>query len=139
MMLTSARQSVTVERGSGLEAWGATMRIGMLTKLAFAAALLATAVFAASDGAWAQSATAIKQIAPAPLQQTATDLSAQRRRARRPPTRLRIYPRYSPDGVYPRYDPGPNAIRDCTATYVQEFRPSGTVIVPRMNCFWRPG
>jgi hypothetical protein len=30
-------------------------------------------------------------------------------------------------------------VRDCTATYVQEFRPSGTVIVPRMHCFWRQG
>jgi len=27
----------------------------------------------------------------------------------------------------------------CTATYVQEFRPSGTVITPRMSCYWRPG
>jgi len=54
---------------------------------------------------------------------------------------LPIYPRYEqePDGVYPRYYPGPNAVRDCTATYVQEYRPSGTVITPRMSCFWRPG
>ena len=61
--------------------------------------------------------------------------------ARRPPIRLRVYPRYAPepDGVYPRYFPGRNAVRDCTATYVQEYRPSGTVIVPRMHCFWRPG
>ncbi len=52
-----------------------------------------------------------------------------------------IYPRYEeePDWVYPRYFPGPNAVRDCTATYVQEYRPSGTVITPRMNCFWRRG
>src|ERR1700686_896430 len=60
---------------------------------------------------------------------------------RRPPTRLRIYPRYQaePDGVYPRYFPGPNAVRVCNATYVQEYRPSGTVIVPRMSCTWRRG
>ena len=45
---------------------------------------------------------------------------------------------WEPD-VYPRYNPGPNAVRDCTATYVQEYRPSGTVITPRMNCYWRPG
>ena len=59
----------------------------------------------------------------------------------RPPKRLRIYPRYQaePDDVYPRYDPGPNAVRVCNATYVQEFRPSGTVIVPRMTCVWRRG
>jgi hypothetical protein len=41
--------------------------------------------------------------------------------------------------VYPRYYPGRNAVRECTAHLVQEFRPSGTVITPRMNCFWRPG
>jgi hypothetical protein len=27
----------------------------------------------------------------------------------------------------------------CNATYVQEYRPSGTVITPRMHCYWRPG
>jgi hypothetical protein len=68
-----------------------------------------------------------------------TDASAQSR-ARRPLRRLPIYPRqqWEPE-VYPRYNPGPNAVRDCTATYVQEYRPSGTVIVPRMNCYWRRG
>ena len=69
-----------------------------------------------------------------------TDISAQRR-YKRPPVRLRVYPNDEPgpDGVYPRYYPGRNAVRDCTATYVQEYRPSGTVIVPRMNCYWRRG
>jgi hypothetical protein len=62
-------------------------------------------------------------------------------RAHRPLRRLPIYPRDlpEPDGVYPRYYPGPNAVRECTATYVQEYRPSGTVIVPRMSCVWRRG
>jgi hypothetical protein len=72
-------------------------------------------------------------------QSAGTDISAQSRRTRRPPTRIRVYPNYSPYDVYPRYFPGRNAVRDCTATYVEEFRPSGTVITPRMNCFWRPG
>jgi hypothetical protein len=69
-----------------------------------------------------------------------SDISAQSR-SKRPPTRLRVYPRYAPDayGVTPRYFPGRNAVRDCTATYVEEYRPSGTVIVPRMSCFWRRG
>jgi hypothetical protein len=66
-----------------------------------------------------------------------SELSAQARRPR-PRVRVRIY-REDERGVYPSYNPGPNAVRDCTATYVQEHRPSGTVIVPRMNCFWRPG
>ena len=58
---------------------------------------------------------------------------------KRHPARLRVTPYYSPDGVYPRYNPGPNAVRECNATYVQEYRPSGTVITPRVSCFWRPG
>jgi hypothetical protein len=67
----------------------------------------------------------------------ATDVSAQQRRRRL--QRVPIYRQeWAPD-VYPRYNPGPNAVRDCTAHYVQEHRPSGTVITPRMNCYWRPG
>jgi hypothetical protein len=88
-------------------------------------------------GTQAQTAPRV-QIAQAP-RSAGTDVSAQSRRVRRPPTRIRVYPRYDPDDVYPRYFPGRNAVRDCTATYVQEFRPSGTVITPRLNCFWRPG
>jgi hypothetical protein len=60
--------------------------------------------------------------------------------APRPPRRIRIYPRYQAvpaDDVYPRYNPGPNAVRVCNASYVQEYRPSGTVIVPHMTCVWR--
>ncbi len=67
---------------------------------------------------------------------TVTDVSAQRRRPRRVPIYREDH--WQPD-IIPRYDPGPNAVRDCTATYVQEYRPSGTVITPRMNCYWRPG
>lgn len=33
--------------------------------------------------------------------------------------------------------PGPNSVRQCEAHYVQEFRPAGTVIVPRMHCWWQ--
>ena len=57
---------------------------------------------------------------------------------KRPPTRLRVNPYYYDDqiGVVPRYNPGPNAVRECNATYVQEYRPSGTVIVPHVNCYW---
>ena len=63
---------------------------------------------------------------------------APRRRVYR---RVPVYPRadhYDPD-VIPRYNPGPNAVRVCNAHYVQEYRPSGTVITPRMHCYWRPG
>jgi hypothetical protein len=59
------------------------------------------------------------------------------RRVYRPQARLRVTPNYDPDSIYPHYNPGPNAVRVCTAHYVQEYRPSGTVIVPRMSCYWQ--
>ncbi|QHO72925.1 hypothetical protein ACH79_10045 [Bradyrhizobium sp. CCBAU 051011] len=86
--------------------------------------------------AQAQTAAPELRIAPAP-EAVVTDVSAQRRR---PLRRVPIYRQeeWAPD-VWPRYNPGPNAVRDCTAHYVQEYRPSGTVITPRMNCYWRRG
>ncbi|MEA2941033.1 MAG: hypothetical protein QOD09_1562 [Bradyrhizobium sp.] len=105
------------------------MRIGSaVLALAFAGTFLL-------PGAGAQAQTAPR----AQAAQSGTEFSAQSRRVRRPPTRIRVYPRYNPDDVYPRYFPGRNAVRDCSATLVEEYRPSGTVITPRMNCFWRPG
>lgn len=107
------------------------MRIGIAAlSLTFSVILLPADAARAQSGSTAQLAKA---------QSAATEFSAQSRRTRRPPTRVYVYPRYNPDDVYPRYYPGPNAVRDCTAHLVQEFRPSGTVITPRMDCFWRPG
>ena len=87
-------------------------------------------------GAQAQTAPSGTRIAQA-SNPSVTDASAQRRRP------LRRVPIYRPSewepSVYPRYNPGPNAVRSCTSTLVQEYRPSGTVITPRMNCYWRPG
>lgn len=94
--------------------------------------VFATAASAMTPDASAQTSASRAQIAQA----APSDVSAQSRRPRRP--RVRIY-REDDRGVYPSYYPGPNAVRDCTVTYVQEFRPSGTVIVPHMNCFWRRG
>ena len=84
----------------------------------------------------------------APAQESlaaATDLSAQSRVKRVRP-QLRVTPRYRYRNfhtTYPlpyRYEyPGPGAVRECRARLVQEFRPSGTVIVPRMNCWWAGG
>ncbi len=60
---------------------------------------------------------------------TADEFSAQSREVlRRSPRRVRIYR----GSTYP----GPNSKRVCNAHYEQEYRPSGTVIVPRMNCYW---
>ena len=79
------------------------------------------------------------------------DVTSQRRRVRRPPLRIEVYPRgiplIGPPGqgfdIYPRpypYDwPGPNAHRECVAGLATEARLSGTVIVPRLRCRWVPG
>jgi hypothetical protein len=59
-----------------------------------------------------------------------SELSAQRR-ARPARTRIRIYAPFA--------YPGPHAVRHCTAWLEPEWRPSGTVIVPRMRCWWVAG
>jgi hypothetical protein len=106
--------------------------MGAMKRIVTAGLLAACAcVLLQIEGAPAQTAAPGLRVA-----QLAPDYVPPRRKLRRVP----IYPRehYDPD-VYPRYDPGPNAVRECNAYYVQEARPSGTVITPRMNCFWRPG
>jgi len=47
----------------------------------------------------------------------------------RPHSRITIHPRTS--------EPGPNAKRYCRSWLVQEYRVSGPVIVPRMQCWWQ--
>ena len=103
-----------------------------MRKIVAAAGLVLAATFLAPHMAAQAETTGRAARSPQPV---ASEISAQSRPAR---PRVRIY-RNDNRGVYPSYFPGPNAVRDCTATYVQEYRPSGTVIVPRMNCFWRPG
>ena len=112
---------------------GTMMRIGT----AAISIALAGAFSLSAAGAGAQTSPQGLRMAQA-AQPDATDNLPQRR-TRRPPTRLRVYPSYAPDGVYPRYFPGRNALRECSVNYVQEYRPSGTVIVPRMSCVWRGG
>jgi hypothetical protein len=61
------------------------------------------------------------------LQRTASsDLSAQRR----------LYRRATPIYIYGRRPLSPTAVRACESWYAYEYRPSGTVIVPRMSCHW---
>ena len=110
------------------------IRIGTAARSAALAGIMAAAFSLPATDLWAQTAPSAIKLAQA---SPPADAPA---RVRRPLRRLPIYPRYQAepdDGVYPRYNPGPNAVRECTATYVQEYRPSGTVIVPRMNCAWR--
>ena len=124
--LTSARQSETLRPPTGLDGRDDADCNGGIAGC-FCRALAARAV--------AQAQTAPSGIRTAQAVPTDTSATAPPRIRRVP-----IYPReeWRPD-VYPRYNPGPNAVRECNATYVQEYRPSGTVITPRMNCYWRPG
>jgi len=100
----------------------------------------AVAIVVAVAGAFAPPGSANAQNAPSGVRLAqAASPDAPPRKPHRPTTRLRVVPNYEPDEVYPHYYPGPNAVRECNATYVQEYRPSGTVIVPHMSCHWRRG
>jgi hypothetical protein len=100
--------------------------------------VFAGAMSLSATGASGQTTPQGQRVAQA-SQPVAAEAPAQRR-IKRPQARLRVYPSGEPQpDVYPRYNPGPNAVRECNATYVQEYRPSGTVIVPRMSCYWRRG
>jgi hypothetical protein len=106
-----------------------------MMRIALAVILVALGFFSLpARGAKAQSAPSTLRVAQA----QDLDAPTPRSRVHRPATRLRVTPNYDGVyGVYPRFDPGPNAVRECNASYVQEYRPSGTVIVPHMHCFWR--
>jgi hypothetical protein len=110
--------------------------IRIMTAAIFSGAMALTAAAQARDARPAADGAQTSRAAGVQLAQA--DAPVPHRHVR---SRLRIYPNrdYWPADVYPRYDPGPNAVRVCNATYVQEHRPSGTVIVPRVACVWRPG
>ena len=102
------------------------MRNSGLAIMAGAAVVLAT-ICIGSSSAEAQAVARDGQRANAARQ---VESSAQSRR-RRAPTQLRV--------IRERVYLPPTAVRTCDAWYEQEFRPSGTVIVPRMRCRWVAG
>ena len=113
-----------------------TVQVGSKMRAKTALTLLCMGLFSTVlFGAQAQAQTSAPEIR---LAQAASPDDAPRPR-KRPQTRLRVTPYYTPDGVYPRYNPGPDAVRECNVAYVQEHRPSGTVITPHMSCYWRRG
>jgi hypothetical protein len=106
---------------------------GLALGIAFAMGSTNRAAAQSGNGAKSNAANAYAQARP------------KSRRARvRPRIRVTpVYPYRLESTPYPPpYDieyPGPNAVRQCSARLVQEFRPSGTVIVPRMTCWWERG
>jgi hypothetical protein len=129
--LTLRRQSESVGR--------TTARVALMRSIGTALWIaLAGGLMLPASGVQAQNASSAVKLAQATSPQDQPDAP---RRVQRPLRRVPIYPprEVSPEQeVYPHFNPGPDAVRDCTANYVQEARPSGTVIVPRMHCYWRP-
>jgi hypothetical protein len=96
-----------------------------------AAKVAATAVLALMGfGQWlpapaaAQTSGAVETSAPA-------DTTAPNRARPHPPVRIRVHPLTQ--------TLGPDAVRQCHAWVEPEYRPSGTVIVPKMHCWWERG
>ena len=99
---------------------GRMMALGLALASLFGAALVTSAEARDARGA----AAAVQAQEVLNTARAMSDLSAQAR------NRLQIYRR----GAL-----GPNAKRECHVRYVQDYRPSGTVIVPRMQCWWVNG
>ena len=73
---------------------------------------------------------------------TLTALAQSSDTLRRNPPRVIITPKQPAADPYPKAGaafPGPGYVRDCVAFYVEDPRPSGTVIVPRQRCQWVRG
>jgi hypothetical protein len=105
---------------------------------AFTILVLGVGTLALADTAAAQSS---RGEARTQAQRTATTRNAPRAR-----TRIRVAPVYPYrlealpyPTLYPHEYLGPNAVRQCTAQLVKEYRASGTVIVPTTRCWWERG
>lgn len=104
------------------------------------AAAVAAAFLLASPGA---------ALAQAPGGKQTSEFTAQKKKKKaapkRAPTRIvvrRALPYNLDHSPYPRVDdvswPGRGAVRLCRSWLAPEYRPSGTVIVPRQQCWWQP-
>ena len=82
------------------------------------------ALLAALTGATAFTAPAAALTAPKAAKAASVEFSAQQYRPR---ARLRVYPG------------GRLLYRDCSFHLAQQWRPSGTVIVPVQHCWWVRG
>ena len=113
-----------------LESERETSLVGVMVRIAAITILTVLAVSPTTTRAQAEPAQPVIRLAQA------IPPDARPRRVYRPQARLRVTPNTDYDTIYPHYNPGPNAVRVCNAHYEQEYRPSGTVIVPKMHCYW---
>jgi hypothetical protein len=87
-----------------------------------------TALVLGAGGANVTAAPASETVRPT----VAAPFEASGQARRREPTRIIVTPR--------RYQSlPPSAVRQCSSWLQPEYRPSGTVIVPQMRCWWTPG
>ena len=94
-------------------------------------AIAATAMLALAGPALLSAAPAGAQDLGSETARPAPTDSAAPKRAH-PPAHIRVRP------LLPSY-PGPEAVRQCAFWLATEYRPSGTVIVPRQRCWWERG
>jgi hypothetical protein len=91
----------------------------------------ATALLALTGLAlWPPAPAVAQNVGPAENATLAGDGAAQKRA--HPPAQIRVHP-------LARSYPGPDAVRQCASWLATEYRPSGTVIVPKMRCWWERG
>ena len=108
-----------------------------MSRIAVVIIIAGAAVLVSAPASFAQFPSDDTEVSAPPKQRPA------RARAR---TRIRVTPVY-PYRTYPTtypvpytYEaPGPGHVRQCASWLAQENRLSGTVIVPRMRCWWEPG
>lgn len=98
---------------------------------------LMAAIFAAGlllgSPAWAGGPAGAQSAAPDGARAAPSEFSAQQRTQETQPPRQRARTRVRVTRPRPL---GPNAYRECVAWYEQEYRPSGTVVVPKQRCWW---
>jgi hypothetical protein len=80
-------------------------------------------------GVWPPAQAVAQTATPA---QISSDGAAMRHALVHPPVRIRVHP------LAQSY-PGPDAVRRCASWLAPEYRLSGTVIVPKMRCWWERG
>ncbi len=103
--------------------------IRTLMVMTFAGAAGLVAAPGTSPSTWAGE----RASGPDGLAARATEFSAQQRVQETQPPRQRSRTRVRITRPRPL---GPNAYRECVAWYEQEYRPSGTVVVPKQRCWW---
>src|SRR5262245_47727792 len=129
-------------RPAGGGIWARSALVTMITRhRSLGLAVLGTALAAIliPTTAPAQTSDGLRRaVAP-----TAARAQAPKAKAKRPPTRIRVQPLYPYrreslpyPTPYPVEYPGPGFVRECAARLIPENRPSGTVIVPHMRCWW---